>query len=301
MLLLKLSLRPWRLAPYSQIFSALAVGLLLVMAGFLYWMQKGLKPVVTRLQQEQVITAYLDSSLEAGSEKKIVDAIHTQIGLAQVGARSDFEINYVAPKDFVSKLKGQYPELAREIEGLGAEMDYFVPKYISISGIIPDGALSQIRQIPGVEAAESSKDRYRSIVGAFMALRWVARLLVFGLAVALFTGLIHLARMNAYLHRDALALVRLMGAHGLILRAPGVLSGLAVGWVGGLIACTAWMSGGPWLARQIHSLSPMLRDMPVFPARFGIELLIAGGIVGILAGIFAGIAGAMTASRSEAG
>jgi hypothetical protein len=44
--LLRLALRPWRVAPGSQLISAGAVGLLLCLCGFLYWLQDGLGPVL---------------------------------------------------------------------------------------------------------------------------------------------------------------------------------------------------------------------------------------------------------------
>ena len=74
MLLLKLSLRPWKLAPASHLFSSVAVGFLLLLVGFLFWMQTGLRPLVARLQGEQVVTAYLDPSVDAKDETKLTQA-----------------------------------------------------------------------------------------------------------------------------------------------------------------------------------------------------------------------------------
>ena len=82
MLLLKLALRPWRLAPYSQFFSAFAVAFLLLLAGLLFWMQQGLKPVLVRLQQEQVITAYLGPSIDPKSDNQVIDQI--QLALERI-------------------------------------------------------------------------------------------------------------------------------------------------------------------------------------------------------------------------
>jgi hypothetical protein len=65
MYLLKLALRPWRLAVFSQFFSGIAVGFLLLMMGFLYWIEEGLKPVMEHLRKEQVVTAYLDSTVSS--------------------------------------------------------------------------------------------------------------------------------------------------------------------------------------------------------------------------------------------
>ena len=226
--------------------------------------------MIDRLQGEQVITAYLESDpadsdapgaaahKNAGpDEGRIVDAIRTSLASAE-----RYDLKIIDPKQFVGHLKGQFPELAREIEDLGPEMDAVVPRYISISGILPDSALSRIKAISGIESAESSKDRYAHVVGAFRALRWMAKLLCGGLFIALLTGLIHLARTNSFLHRESLTLLRLWGASEATLKAPAILSALSVGALGGGLACLSWIVGGGWLAHEIRALSPMLREMP---------------------------------------
>lgn len=279
MFLLKLSFRPWRIAPFSQLFSAAAVGLLLFMTGFLTWMHEGLNPLVARMRAEQVVTAYLNPEITAADEDKLIDSI--QIAL---GAHSITEIGRVTPEQFIENLKGIYPDLSRELADLGAELHSVVPRYLSISGTLPSQAADQIRQMPGVRSADSSKDRYRHIVGAFSALKWVTKIFVLGLCLAIFTGLIHLMRMNAYLHKDALGLLRLWGAGDLALRAPGFISGLWVGILGGAMALLAWITGGSWLIRQIRGLSPLLKDIPPTEASFPFLLLFAGMVLGMLAG-----------------
>ena len=282
MLLLKLAFRPWRLTPYSQVFSGLAVGFLLLLAGLLFWMQQGLKPVVARLQQEQVITAYLAPSVPTADEGKLVDEI--KVALGAKAERS--EIKLVETADFLANVKGQYPDLAKELEDLGPEASQIVPRYVSISGLSIDQASDDIRAIPGIESADSSKDRYQSVLGAFKALRWVAKLLVGGLALALLTGLIHLARNNAYIHRDAVSLMRLLGGSGGMLQAPGIISGVLVGAFGGGIAAGGWVTGGVWLTRHVKNLSPMLRTMPAASSGFALALLGMGCLIGLAAGLF---------------
>ena len=115
MYLLKLSLRPWRRSPYSQVFTSIAVGVLLFLAGFLYWMQSSLSPVIDRLQNEQVITAYLDPALEPKDEPQIVDSIRTTLGAHEVAQPADVEL--VQPDQFINHLRGEYPELRARAGG----------------------------------------------------------------------------------------------------------------------------------------------------------------------------------------
>jgi cell division protein FtsX len=279
-LLTSLSLRPWRLAPVSHLFSSVAVGVLLLLAGFLYWMQSGLRPVVARLQGEQVITAYLDPATAPKDEDKIVDAIR-----GSLGAHADsYDVRFVAAKQFVENLKEPYPELSRELEDLGAEMETVVPRYVSVSGVLPAQALEAIKSVPGIEAAETSKDRYAQVVGAFVTLRWVAKLLIVGVCFALLTGLIHLSRMNAFMHREVLQVLRLWGGGPGILRAPSMLSGGLVGVLGGAIASLGWLSLGGTLALHVRSLSPVLRDLPRASGGLAFGIFFAGILIGLFAG-----------------
>ena len=288
MYLLKLSLRPWRLAPFSQLFSAIAVGFLLFLISFLFWMQQGLKPILTRLQGEQVIVAYIDHSTEKKDEAHIVDQIRMS-----AGAHPTTEVKLVDTSQFIDQLKTQYPDLGRELEDLGQEVDQIVPRYVSVAGILPASTLEKVRQIPGIESAESSKDRYASIVGAFKALRWIAGILMAGLCLALLTGLIHLSRMNAYLHRDALSLLRFWGAGNWILAAPGILSGLIVGFTGGGIAVGGWQTIGNALTLHVRALSVLLKAMPAAHSHVPVLLFFLGGAMGLIAGVL----GSLSASH----
>lgn len=286
MYLLKLSLRPWRLAPFSQLFSALAVGFLLFLMSFLFWLQQGLKPVLARLQGEQLIVAYLDTATEKKEEQRIVDQIRLNLGAHPSNSASvAAEIKLVNTQEFIKVLKNQYPDLGHELEDLGPEMNQVVPRYVSISGLLPAGALERVKEVSGIESAESSKDRYTSVIGAFRALRWVCGVLMAGLGLALLTGLIHLSRMNAYLHRDALSLLRFWGAGGGVLSVPGMISGLIVGVIGGSVALGGWATLGKGLTLHVRALSLLLKGMPTVQPWMPIALFLLGGLLGWIAGV----------------
>src|SRR5205823_6003404 len=145
--------------------------------------------------------------MEAKDQERVVDSIRLSLGAQAQGA----QIKLVEARQFVSRIKGQYPDLARELDELGPEMETVIPRYVSVSGILSDGAVEKVKGVSGVDSVESSKDRNRRVLGAFLALKWLARMLGAGICLALLTGLIHLSRMNAYLHSDAISLLKLWG------------------------------------------------------------------------------------------
>ncbi|OFZ83367.1 MAG: hypothetical protein A2583_16110 [Bdellovibrionales bacterium RIFOXYD1_FULL_53_11] len=291
MYLLKLAARPWRLALASQLFTAVAVGVLLFMAGFLLWFERGLGGVVTTMRSEQVLTVYLDSAVDQRDESGIVDSIRTSLG-------AHAEVRLVAPQQFVDEIRDRYPGLTKEIEDLGSEMTLVVPKYVSVSGVLPAGALDSVKTIKGVESAESSKDKFRHIVDAFGTLRWVARGITLALAAALVTGLMQLARLNSHLHGDTLRQLRLWGAGALTVRIPAILSGLWTGAAGGVLAASVWLAGALWLARHVKALSPMMLQMSPPPLEAALVLFAAGAVAGLAGGLVFGARGGHSRGRA---
>jgi cell division protein FtsX len=282
MILMKLSLRPWKLAPWSQLFASVAVGFLLLAGGSLYWFQRGLEPVIDRLRHEQVVTAFLSADSDA---KQVSDSIRLALGAHGESAA----IESVDAAGFMSELQQHYPELTRELSDLGQEAGAIVPRFISIAGMLPENAKDSIRAVSGIESAESSRDRYRNVVGAFQALRWVGRVLAAGLAFSVLVGLIHLGRVNSFFQGEALSILRLWGASALALRAPSVISGALVGLFGGLLAGTAWLGGASALAEQLRELSPLLKALPDARPEIAVLFVVCGCLAGAASGLIAGM------------
>ena len=281
MYLLKLALRPWRQAPLSQLFSAFAVAFLLLILGLLFWIQAGLKPVLARLQGEQVMTVYLNSSVENKYEEKMQEKVQSALSLDKT-----IDVKLVSVPRFISLIKEQYPELGRELEDLGKDTHEVIPRYLSVSGFLPKDAVSRIKNIPGVESVETSKDRYRNVVGAFSTLKWLVQVLMGGMCLALLTGLVHLARMNAYLHKDSLSILKFWGANQITLMAPSLMSGLLVGILGGIIAASGWAVVGLRMTVHVRTLSSFLKGMPSVSSYLALFLFLSGGAMGLLAGLF---------------
>jgi cell division protein FtsX len=264
----------------NQLVSAFAVGILLLLGGGLMWMRMGLAPVVERLTSEEVITAYIDPSVGHEKENEIIDQIKTSLGAEP----ESYSLKLVTAPEFAEHLKDKYPDLYHELEDLGTEMQGIVPRYVSIAGVLPENSLEHVRDVTGVESAESSKNRYRHSVGAFIALRKVSGFLAFGIALALLTGLVHLARSNALLHQDSLKLLKLWGANDWVLNAPGILSATSVGLLGGAIAFLGWVMGAQGILKAVRVLSPLFEFMPQATAGTGFLLLFLGALLGLLAG-----------------
>jgi cell division protein FtsX len=257
---------------------------MLCLCGFLYWLQGALGPVIGKMQSEQVITAYLTPEVEERDQSRILDTIRVSLGAAPIDA-ARAEVKLVDPTQFMKSIRAPFPELARELEGLGGDAAAVVPRFVTVSGILPAGALERVRDVHGVESAESSHDRNKQVVGAFQALRWVLRLLAAGLLVALLMGLIQLSRANAQSHADAVSLLRLWGARESTLRLPSVLSGASVGLAGAGAAALGWLAWGSWLVRHVRATSPFLQDLAPAGGTILVALVVGGVVLGTLSGL----------------
>jgi len=301
----KLALRPWKAAPLSQFVAATVVGFLVLLSGFLFWLERGLEPVVRRLQQEQVVTAWVAAGSAKGAatgtaaeEQVLVEKV--QAALTAAGERaSRFQVRFHNGAEFLEQLRGSYPDLVRTVEDLGPEGAHVVPRFVTVTGMLSNGALDVVKRVEGIEGAETSRDRYVHIVGAYQALRWMTRVLALGLSLALLTGLVHLARMNSLLLQDAVGVLRLWGASGAILRMPGLIAGASVGLLGGVLAVVGWSAGAETLVETLRALSPQLRDL-ADPGGSSMAAILAacGSGIGILAGWAGSILPAATARHA---
>lgn len=284
----KIALRAWRRAPISQSLSAMAVGFLLFLVGFLMWLHYALGPVLTRLKTEQVITAYVSPEVSEREADQLIDSIKTSLGSSVL---ENAKIEFTNSEGFLEKARESYPELISQLVELGNEIQFLIPKYISISGVLPQSTVEEVRKLKGIESVESSSHRFRYMITALSTLQRVTQVLMIGLCFSLLVGLIQLLRMNTQLQSDAISILRLWGAGGMILRIPGILANFFVGLAGGFTAFLTWKLFGSHLGSQIQSLSPLFKEMPLGMDRIGTILLILGAMAGVLSGCFGAIWG----------
>lgn len=288
MFILKLALRPWKLAFGAQCVSAFSVGFLLFSCTLLVWLERGLGPVIHRLQSEMILTAYLVPSVPKAGEVAVRDEIRTLVGSASERA---LEVALTTGEEFVAHLKKTQPELASELEELrsgsaqGAD-EPFVPRFVTIAGVIPTGLIEQLKKIAGVESVDASETHSRVTADAFSTLRWLARFLILGLALALMNGLFHLARLHSSFHSQASSILRLWGADSVRTQLPSAISGLSVGLLGGVLAASGWLLTAPVLRDRLVLLAPTLRDLPETGLGFAAFALAVGAAMGVFCGVF---------------
>lgn len=223
MFLIKLAIRPWKLAPVSQLLASSSAIVLLFLIGFLVWFSSAIGGVITQLSGDQIVTVYLEAGSGGTKPGLVKDSIRTSLGSSAV------RIDYVGSEEFLSSLSKNYPELSKEIASLGEEQKALTPEYLSLKGKISAEQLTRLKKINGVESIDTSGDRFRPIVENLEALRFVTHAFLLAALCALISLFILLSRMNRSIHDDIAELLRQMGASESRTRAPQILSGVLFG------------------------------------------------------------------------
>ena len=285
MYVLKLALRPWKVAPVSQLAHAVSVGALLLVFTGMLWMVEGLNPVIQRLEQEQLVTAYFLPTVTHDQETQVADTIRTRV---RALAGTAIHVELTAAQQFLALLKQDAPELARELTDLTAEggAEDLLPRFITLKGSISKSLVDEVQKIPGIDSVETSASRTRPVAQAFKTLQWIVRALGLGLLVALLSAVYHLSRSHLAIHGQTVSILRLWGGHSLKAKMPCLVSGISVGGLGGLIATGLWVVCCHSLRGQFLHLSPALESLPLIRPEFGIVPLGLGLCLGVLSGLF---------------
>ncbi len=280
MYLLNLSFKPWKTVPKTQSFlAALALSILIFFASLSYWLDRNLKPVLKKIKSEQIITAYLEPSIETQDEKKIIDSIQFVLG------SNSLQIKSVHSDEFLNELKVHYPDLTQTIESLGNEKDQLLPKFITLSGFLREGDLEKIKAVSGIESVEASKDRNGPLFGAFTALKRIIKISMFVFLFLLLGGWFYFIKVHFYSLKSSLTLLRLMGAHWLTLKAPTLLAAIWCGILVGALSSVIWYFGAQPLTLQFKALSPLLKDLVLPPQKISLYLFALSIALGFLSGV----------------
>lgn len=284
LLLIKLTTGALRSTPVTHVLGALSSGALLFLLGALGWAHQALVPVSERLQQDQVLTVYLDASVKSGEEAPFVDRIRQSVGAHAV--RVD-DLKFVDASAFLDEVRPQSPDLAERLLDLTPDLSSLVPRYVSVSGRFPESIGDRVRGLPGVDAVETSHHRFRAISGSVEMLLWILRILGAGVACALFFVLLQQARMIASALSESARLMRGLGASAGAIVFPRTFASLLLGSLSGLIAAVAWLSAARPAVQQIRELSPVFHVIAAPSAIWAFGLLALGAGISALCSLIA--------------
>ncbi|MBI4925502.1 MAG: hypothetical protein HY843_06210 [Bdellovibrio sp.] len=269
MLLLKLSIQPWKKFPFTYMFAACALAFLISIFSFLFWFERHLNPLIQKLRTEQVITAYLDNSIDQNNQPKIIDTIKTMLG-SQV-----IQIKPTTQDEFLKEMQGAYPDLVQEIDALSIDKNKIIPQFISIYGYFQKQTIEKLKLVSGIELIETSKIYNPQEPEGFMTLVRFIKISLVSLFLMLCLWLILMTKFLTFAIKSSYAFLRLSGGGVFFLKIPLFLSSLWIGLLGTIISSFFWYFAITWIIPRLHFFSIHFQSFRT-PSLYTILFLLVG-------------------------
>lgn len=277
-------IRSWKVS----LLAVLTIGVSLFIGGTFLLLGTNLSQLVERWRAESRVVVYLGSDSTAAERQAIA---------AMIGGRPWVTaVEEVSPEQAAERFREIFPSLGDLLEGWE---DDPLPSSISVAfdpaaadGPAFDGWLEALRREPAVEMVDDDRDWLRQLATVIAVIEAFG--LILGavlLAAAVFT-IASIIRLTAYLYRDEISVMRLVGATEFYIRGPFYAEGTIQGLLGGLLAL-----GGLWAAflGVSHGVEGSLLAALLMPRFLGWQ----AAAVLVLLGALAGFAGAVLSLRRE--
>ncbi len=275
--------RSWKVS----LLAILTIATSLFLAGVFLVVSTNLDAMIDRWRSESKVVVYLES------EATDVDRARLTELLSQPSwSRS---IEWVTSAEADERFRTDHPSLAELLEGWGEDP---LPASLEVSldlehfgeGLEP--WLERVSADPATAMVDDDRDTLRRLDAVVLVIRGLGVVLgTILLLTAIFT-ISSVIRLTAYLYRDEIAVMRLVGATEFFIRGPFYLEGFLQGLVGGVLAILAL--GGAYALLLEKSRDSALAAIATGRFLPPSELL---ALVGL--GALAGLAGAVASLRKE--
>lgn len=271
-----------------SLLAVLTIAVSLFTGGVFLLVTGNLSRVVREWRSEARVLVYL----ERGTSEEAVERLRQRI------LESSFvtDAEAVAPEEASRRFATVFPGLAHLLSDWEEPP---LPPSVEVgydAGAVEErtlgGWLDGLRRLPGVEMVDEDRLWLRQLETLVVFIRGVGVLLMGLLLAASVFTIASVVRLTAYLHREEIGIMRLVGATEFVIHGPFWTSGVLQGLAGGLLALLALLAAHRLLGGQ--ALPPLLGST-LFARFLGIGQLAALLVVGAVAGLL----GAALASRQR--
>lgn len=259
--------------------SVLAVTITLTLMSFFLMISMNIRQISQTVQGEVQIHVSISNLLDEQSITGLGDQIKIQDGVTAV-TYSD---------------KNQ--ELDKFILSYGAEGSIFEmyrgaknPLKNAFIVEIKEGAdikliTEQIRTFVGVDKADYGGENTIKLIAFMNGIRDVGLLLVVILSSLAIFLIANTIKITIQARLDEISILKTLGATNSFIRAPMVLEGLAIGFIGSLVPIGLTITGYTWLYKSLGGflISELFALRPIYPFVLQISYLLA--ILGVVVGL----------------
>jgi cell division transport system permease protein len=276
--------RSWKIS----LVAVSTIAMSLFIGGALLLLTTNLRRLVADWRSEAKVVVYLRHGVSLADAAPLA---------AELGRQPwSLAVEAVSAEQARHRFAGYFPSVADLVEGweeepLPASFEVTFDPALS-SGAAFDAWLAAVRAEPRVAMVDDDRDWVRQLEGVLQLVRAVGLVVVVVLLAGAIFTIAAVIRLTAYLHRDEIGIMRLVGATELFIRGPFYVEGLLQGLLGGGLAV-----GGLYGTHLL--LTPHAPGAWLSEALIG-SFLPAGQQAALVAlGAAAGIAGAVTSLRRE--
>lgn len=276
--------RSWKVT----LLAVLTITVSLFLAGAFMLVSSNLETVTEAWRQESALIVYLEPETDARAQEDVRARIEDQRWIAGV--------DVVSADRAKERFQRTFPGLADLLEGWKEDpLPASLEVRLRADAVEPESYeqwLAQLREDPSVQMVDDDRDwiaQLETVVLVVKGLGLVLGTILLGTAIFTIASII---RLTAYLYRDEIAVMRLVGATEFFIRGPFYMEGLVQGLAGGLLAC-----GGLVLA---HAALVRTGSASLLASVLASTFLSPFQIAGLITlGSFAGLIGAITSLRKE--
>lgn len=276
--------RSWKIS----LLAVMTIAVSLFLGGIFLLVSGNLRQLVERWHKESRVIIYLEPDVGAEDSSDLVRRLE--------GGPWTLGVERVTTEAARLRFRQAFPSLSDLLEGwdqdpLPASLEVQVDRNRAGDHQHLEDWIDNLRSEESVSMVDDDRDwlsQLETVVFALEALGLVLGLIL--LATAIFT-ISSVIRLTAYLYRDEIAVMRLVGATEFFIRGPFYVEGLLQGLAGGLVAI-ATLAGAHSLLIARHSGATFsLLAADFLSSRELLALVSLGGL--------AGFVGAITSLRRE--
>lgn len=270
--------RSWRIS----LLAVTTIGVSVFLGGFFLLVSVNGSRVVDRWKQEAKVVAYLAPGVEPGDARE-VESLAASVPWVE-------SVDPVTSEEAKKRFRENFPSVEGLVDGWGRDplpASFEVGFDLEAAESAEFGAWAEaLSQHPQVAGVDDDRDWVRQLETALRVVSGIG--LILGgvlLGAAVFT-IASVIRLTAYLYREEIAVMRLVGATEFFIRGPFYLEGLLQGILGGLGALLAlWMTFGA-LAPEGSAVflgGGLWERFLAWPLQVGMVAL--GGLAGLLGAV----------------
>ncbi len=277
-------LRSWKIS----LVAVSTIGVSLFIGGALLLLLGNLQKLVGEWRGEAKVIVYLRPGVPPGANAALLAAARRPAWVTGVETVSAAEAR--------QRFERYFPSVAELVHGWGEEP---LPASLEVAfdhrrveARAFEGWLQSLRRAPQVAMVDDDRDWVEQLEAVLQVIGAVGLGIVAVLLLAAIFTIASVIRLTAYLYRDEIGVMRLVGATELFIRGPFYVEGLLQGLLGGALAI-----GGLYLGYLV--LLPQMPRTWLADALTGSFLPPRDQLLLVLLGAVAGLAGAVASLRRE--